>query len=487
MIRPQRYFPWKVARQYFLSHFVFIVVTLVLTGFSLRYYVYRDLTQSAIDINRSLDNFDRHLTTMYLAVLAGAVVYLILSTRYYVRPLGHLIQRARELRRFDAPLVDENIRPEELSEEPGEWFDLERAVYRIHKDLRTKTEALAREREELSTLMGAVSDAILAIDSYENPLFFNSQFAHLFQVAQGGGKTLTLGEMFRVPEILQGYRAVLADGQMRHVSATVHTGHHKVRRYFSISIAPIRTSERDPVHGAVGVFHDVTELKQAEQVRIEFVGNASHELRTPLTNIKGYVETLRADIKTNRIEAASPFVDVISRNVDRLISLVNDLLDLSVIESGAELKKSSLSTRDVTEAALRQLETRRDQRRQDIRTRFGVERVLGDARRVEQVIVNLVHNAIKYVPEGTRIEISWEPSERGAILKIKDDGPGIPQEHHSRLFERFYRVDPGRARDQGGTGLGLSIVKHIMIKHGGSVRLTSRPGEGAEFVCFFPE
>lgn len=486
MIRPQRYFPWKIARQLYLGHLAFVLVTLVLTGFSLRYFVFTTFLNTH-DLTGALARFDHYLTSLFITIFLASAVYLAISARYYARPLGRLIQRARELRRIDAQVDDETMDPDALLEEPGEWYDLERALNRIHRDLRHKTEDLSREREELSALIGAVSDAILAVDRNGDPLFFNSQFALLFRVAKDGAKALSLTETFRVPEILQGYRDVLEGGRMRTITIATHTLHHPLPRHFAISIAPLRIGGSEPSYGAVGIFHDVTELKQSEQIRIEFVGNASHELRTPLTSIKGYVETLREDIKAERFEGASGFLDIISRNVDRLIFLVNDLLDLSTLESGSELSKSVVSTPEITESALKQLDKKIAAKRQDIHVKFDSDHLHADARRVEQVLVNLVHNAIKYIPEGRRIDIIWEPAENATILRVRDNGPGIPIEHQSRLFERFYRVDVGRSREQGGTGLGLSIVKHIMIKHGGSVRLESRAGQGAEFICTFPD
>ncbi len=484
MVRPQRYFAWKVARQVFLSHFFIVAVLLLMMAVSVRLYLFQ-ISQNNEDLRVALSSFDGYLGSLVLTALLIAALAIALTTGRQARPLGRLIQRARELRRLDARLVDEDEASE--ADEPGEWYDLERALNRIHKDLRAKTDALSREREELSALIGAVSDAILAVDSSESPLFYNSQFALLFRVAYGGQKVFALGEMIRVPEILEGYREVLSTGQRRVVSATVHISHHALPRHFSISIAPLKVREGEKTDGAIGIFHDVTELKQSEQIRIEFVGNASHELRTPLTSIKGYVETLREDIKTKRYDDAAGFVDVIARNVDRLIFLVNDLLDLSTLESGKELAKTSVSTKEVTESALRQLENKRSAKRQVIQSHFGSEAVFADARRLEQVLVNLVHNAIKYIPEGRKIDLIWESAPDGTILRVKDDGPGIPYEHQTRLFERFYRVDTGRSRDQGGTGLGLSIVKHIMIKHKGSIRLSSRPGQGSEFICVFPD
>lgn len=458
MIEPRRYFPWKIARQFFLTQVGFILALSLILSLSLN-----DLA----------------------LVLVAAIAFYAYLTYWYVRPLSRLIQKARLLRRTNAP-IDE---ADELNEDVGEWYDLERSLNRMHSELRTKTELLSREREELSTLIGGVFDAILAVDVNGDPLFYNSRFALQFNAPRGGeqAKAFSLSEIFRTPEILTSYREVLRTGERRLTTVTLQIELDEVPRHFSLSIAPLKREGGERVYGALGVFHDVTELKQSEQIRIEFVANASHELRTPLTSIKGYVDTLKADLKQERYDDLESFVDVISRNVDRLGALISDLLDLSTLESGAEVKKTSISTREITESVLRQLEVKRARKRQEIKVDYLAETLWADPRRVEQVLVNLVHNAIKYVPETKQISIVWEAAPDATLLKVRDNGPGIPIEHQARLFERFYRVDPGRSRDQGGTGLGLAIVKHIMIKHDGSVRVVSRPGEGAEFVCVFPE
>ena len=164
---------------------------------------------------------------------------------------------------------------------------------------------------------------------------------------------------------------------------------------------------------------------------------------------------------------------------------MNDLLDLSTLESGGDLKRVPVSTAEVTEAALKSLESKFIAKKQIVNVTDTVDHLQADPQRVEQVLLNLIDNASKYSPEGRAIDITWVASGNDVILKVKDNGSGIAFEHQPRLFERFYRVDAGRSREQGGTGLGLAIVKHIMIKQGGSVRLNSQPGQGAEFVCTF--
>jgi two-component system phosphate regulon sensor histidine kinase PhoR len=483
MIRPRQYFPWKVGRKFLTRQIVFIVLLALTVGFSLRYYAY-NLFSNTHDVPMAIGEFDRYMTKLIFVALFVAISFQVWMNYKFLKPLGRLLRRARELKKGDAFEID--LSDEEIEEViSGEWLDLERALNRIQHDFQEQTEALSLEREELSALIGAVSDAIFAVDSSGEALFFNTQFSLLF--GSPHAQNTSLRQTFRAPEILNAFVQVLKTGLSVGIDIRMRTSRHSLPRHFNLSIAPLNSSAGGKVFGAVGIFHDVTELKQAEQIRIEFVGNASHELRTPLTSIKGYLDTLTEDFKNKRFDSTDRFLEVIRKNVDRLMFLVNDLLDLSTIESGAELKKESVSVRELTDGVLRQLEEQRLAKKQNISADYQIDTLVGDAGRIEQVLINLVQNAIKYIPEGGNIHLHWESAIGESILRVKDNGPGIPREHLERLFERFYRVDTGRSREQGGTGLGLAIVKHVMIKHGGKVSVRSEIGEGTEFICSFPK
>jgi two-component system phosphate regulon sensor histidine kinase PhoR len=345
------------------------------------------------------------------------------------------------------------------------------------------------QRDELSTLVGGITDAILAIDLEEAPLFYNSQFAVLVgheRINQGRSKLL---ELIRDPDIVHAFRFSIAEGrtfQLKAVPVSQSSGGRERKKFYSLSVSPLKRPDRT-VYGAVGIFHDVTELKLAEQMRIDFVANVSHELRTPLTAIKGYTDTLIADIELGQPLEKS-FLDVISRNVDRLMLLIRDLLDLSTMDSGIDhLIKEKISTEELTTRMLSQMQGTFQAKRQTVETSIRTSFVNADLKRLEQVVVNLLDNASKYSPTGGMIRILWEEDEQhDVLLRIEDTGPGIPAEHHDRLFERFYRVDKGRSRDTGGTGLGLAIVKHIMQRHGGAVWVQSESGKGSRFTCQFP-
>jgi two-component system phosphate regulon sensor histidine kinase PhoR len=395
--------------------------------------------------------------------------------------------KARAISRKDYSLLSDSAEASAEYLETGEWSDLESTLNRIEKNLQTQDIRLSMEQEEVSAIISGISEAVIAVNREGDLLFFNSQFAVLFGDQEEIKKsTRRLATFFRNPDVLDVFRSTLQDGVARTVNTQIQLKNEAVPRYFSLSVAPLKLPQKD-AYGAVGVFHDVSELKRMDQVRIDFVANVSHELRTPLTSIRGFAETLEADLKQNNIEAAPKYLSIISRNVDRLIALVGDLLDLSSLESGGELEKTEINLKELTEKVLQQLEPLAKTKSHEIRLRFETETLFADAKRIEQVLFNLTENAIKYVPAGKTIELRWHADEnRTCYLHVSDDGPGIPVEHHARLFERFYRVDAGRGRDQGGTGLGLAIVKHIVQGHGGNVRVHGGLGRGTEFICCFP-
>jgi two-component system phosphate regulon sensor histidine kinase PhoR len=414
-----------------------------------------------------------------LSAFAGRKIY---------SPLQAILKRARN------PV--EQLTDHELTRRDSEeWAELESALDQIRTDLKDKTEALLREREELATLMSAISEAILAVDPDGKLMFFNSKFAHLFLQKIGTGPETgesRLGEIFRTPSVLQAFEKVLHNGLHEQIDIPLFVKNESMQRHFNLSVSPLR-GEEGPVYGAIGVFHDVTELKKAEKIRIEFVSNVSHELRTPLTAIKGYSETLRQDIVRKEYGAAEKFIEVILRNSDRLMRLIEDLLNLSALESGESgepgesiTSKTRIDVQELTEKVLQQLEPRRAEKKQQIDTYYEIPSVQAEPEKVEQVLVNLLENAIKYTPALGRLRVRWTSHSEGLRLQVSDNGPGIPVEHQPRLFERFYRVDQARSRELGGTGLGLAIVKHIMQRQGGSIWVISEPGKGAEFICQFP-
>ncbi|MGZ3709790.1 MAG: sensor histidine kinase [Bdellovibrionota bacterium] len=351
------------------------------------------------------------------------------------------------------------------------------------QELEARIDALTTERDQQALLLGAISDAVIAVDLEGAPLFYNSRFALLFGEADIQHRRVW--KIFLDREILNGFQLALKEGKSTSLAA-IPFEMPAGKQFYSVSISSLKKTADSPPYGAVGIFHDVTELKRAEQIRIDFVANVSHELRTPLTAIKGYADTLISDLTEAR-PVAREFLEVIVRNTDRLMSLIHDLLDLSTIESTDVLHKSVIGTSEVTHQVLNQLRGKFEARHHRVEVDAQTPTVHADPRRLEQVLVNLLDNANKYTPPGGSITVRWrETSNQNVRLEISDTGPGIAPDHQARLFERFYRIDKARSRELGGTGLGLAIVKHILQRHDGLVWVKSQPGEGTTFVCQFP-
>jgi two-component system phosphate regulon sensor histidine kinase PhoR len=240
--------------------------------------------------------------------------------------------------------------------------------------------------------------------------------------------------------------------------------------------------------GAILVFHDLTRLRQLEGVRQEFVANVSHELRTPLSLIKSATETLLDGAKDDAA-ALTRFLQIIDKHANRLALLIDDLLLLSTLDSGGlRLNRQPLPFKSTVQDAIDDLETRALSRNAALENLVPASLVvLADSDRMRQVISNLIDNAIKYGRAGGKTSVEGRQLPDGRIeIAVVDDGPGIPRDSQERIFERFYRVDKARSREQGGTGLGLAIVKHVVQAHGGEVRLESEPGAGSRFIINLP-
>ena len=371
-----------------------------------------------------------------------------------------------------------------LDVEPGEFYDLNKSLNQIHNYMKWQKEVLQQESSELEAVISALSGAILAIDSSHKLLFFNPEAAMLFSVPRRTSKKkdTLLSKIIRNPDILHSYEECLRTGEVIKKNIPIDVlGMDEEPAIYEMTIAPLKKEKESPAHGAVGLFYDISNIKKTERSQLDFITNVSHELRTPLTAVQGYVDTLLEGIKTNSAEQMQHFLSIINRNVKRLVSLLEHFLELSKMEGAISLKKEILKTRDLTCSIIQDLNVKD----REVKTRFSEEEVYADKHFVKQVLYNLLDNALKYVAKERLIEVIWERENDFTVLKVKDQGEGIPRLHKHRLFERFYRVDPSRAKK--GTGIGLSIVKQILERHGGSIEVESYPGSGSVFICKFPD
>jgi two-component system phosphate regulon sensor histidine kinase PhoR len=294
------------------------------------------------------------------------------------------------------------------------------------------------------------------------------------------GVTLTgrrLTEVIRDLRLHDAFRQSVSDGTSSDIKLELTFNE---KRTYEVHVAPL---DLDGSRHSIGVFYDMTQVERLERVRQEFLSNISHELRTPLTSIMAFVETLEDGAIDDR-ENNRRFLSVIRRNAERMHALIADIAELSMIESGAvtiDLKRVRLAA--IVDEIFTSLSSKAAERGVELVDRVDPEvRVAADPARLEQMLTNLIDNAIKFNQTGGSVTVHSEETADRVLISVSDTGEGIMPEHQHRIFERFYRSDRGRSRDIGGTGLGLAIVKHLARLHGGEVSVRSRLGEGSTFT-----
>jgi len=401
-----------------------------------------------------------------LALLIGAVLAFI-AGRSIAGPLTAITEAAHAIADGEQPRFPHSGIPD--------IDGLVRALREMHVQLTQRFTDLRRERAESAALVEAMVEGVLAAGSDGRIVTANAAARRLLGYAPE--------EV--LPAVGQLFRAKPA----RQVVDTVVRGQAVLEREIELDGHSVLLSGRPlPQGGVLLVMHDVTELRRLEAVRRDFVANVSHELKTPLTSISGYAETL-----VN--EAPDPatgqrFLTVILANARRMQRLVDDLLDLSRIESGRwQPTPEQVEVAQVARESWGLFAGRAAQHQVTFETEVGggAEKIHADPDALRQILNNLFDNALRYTPVGGRITLLTAREDGGVVLRVRDTGSGITREHLPRIFERFYRVDPGRSREEGGTGLGLSIVKHLMEAHEGRVSAASEVGRGTEISCWFPD
>ena len=368
------------------------------------------------------------------------------------------------------------------------------------------TEQHTRARDEIHSehlqrqlFEQSMRDGLVVLDAHQRVLSANAAARLLgFDTTTARGRLFQ--EISRIPEVNSMLEASYKDGQRRHGLLEPPTAPGSI---VDAAIETLRDESKQAI-GALLLIADVTSEQRLERMRSDFVANVSHELRTPITNIKGYVETIQ-QIGLSDAGQVNRFLEIVERNASRLGALVEDLLSISFLESSNSKERVTMASTPVNglidwvDAELGPAaEARGVKLTRNIETDLQLH---ANALLIEQAIGNLVSNAIRYSPRGSSIEISARTSDASqksssntigengigmAVIIVTDQGPGIPEKHLPRLFERFYRVDSARSREDGGTGLGLAIVKNIAMVHGGSVRAESVIGQGSRFSLMIP-
>jgi len=411
--------------------------------------------------------------------LVAAMISLWLSRRIS-RPLEEMKQGAQRFADGDLEGRLPDYRAEELA-------GLAAAMNQMATQLDDRIGTAVRQRNEQEAVLASMVEGVLAIDRSERILRINQAAADLLNLEPGAVVGRRIQELVRKPDILNFIKqALLSRSRIEcNLQLYIHGSEHCLQGHGT----PLKDAGGREI-GALIVLHDITRLQRLENIRRDFVANVSHELKTPITAIKGSVETLLAGAVEEK-DSADRFLNIIARQSDRLNAIIEDLLALSRIEQDEEqsgITLSNVKLSSLLHSALQSCQVKAQEKRIQLEMNCPDDLAAElNAPLLEQALVNLLDNAIKYSSEHSRVLINATGGGNSPIeIEVRDWGCGIGREHLPRLFERFYRVDKARSRKLGGTGLGLAIVKHIVQAHNGQISVDSTPGEGSTFKIKLP-
>ena len=405
------------------------------------------------------------------ALLVGLLISVLLSfllSKTMIIPIEKLTERAERVAAGDFGTTI----TVESSDEIGILTTTFNEMAAVLEDT---LEEVASERNKLDTLFLHMTDGVISFSSDGTILTSNPAASQMLgrEVSFYDYDAL-FGQELPLPKVMSLQRPNFASREM-----TVG------QRILELYLAPVSEGEDG---GVMAVMHDVTAQRKNDELRKEFVANVSHELRTPLTNVRSYAETLR-DMEDIPRDTENSFLDIIISETDRMTHIVQDLLTLSRLDSGrADIKMVRFSLREAIDSVCRAVELECRRREHTLVREYNdtLPMITGDRNRLEQVMMNVIGNSIKYTPDGGRITVDAGVRGKNVWIEVSDTGIGIPQQDRERIFDRFYRVDKARSRESGGTGLGLSIAREIVARHHGSIALAAHEGPGTTIRIVLP-
>jgi len=406
-----------------------------------------------------------------------SIVFNFIISSLVSKPITEMAKVARAMAKGDFSQKPSIYSSDEIG-------DLAIALFSMSEEIKNKIDKIKHEGVKIDAVLSSMFEGIMVVDEKGRVILINPSLRKLFFVDVEPEMKQVI-EIIRNPQIQEIVDKIIKYKQkLISEEITISQPEEKILKINAVPIIRNNTLE-----GAVLVFHDITELRRLERIRKDFVANVSHELRTPISSIKGYAETLLEGAIEDK-DNAKDFINIIYQDSNRLANLIDDLLDLSKIESGKmEMNLEPVDIKPILERCLGVLEKSIKEKKLSVSIDIPskLPKVLADEKRLAQVFLNLLDNAIKYNSERGSIKVSASLSDKFVQVDIADTGIGIPEKDIPRIFERFYRVDKARSCQLGGTGLGLSIVKHIILAHGGEVWVKSEQGIGSTFSFTIPK
>ena len=431
------------------------------------------------DIDEAIRNIQFKIAIGGLIIAVFAALISLLVSRRLTLPIEHIKKWAESIARgefqFRPPVAD--------SEEIHALSD---AMNHMAVELRDRIDTIMRQRNEMEAVLSSMVEGVIAVDTDERVISLNNAAADMFGCDPVEAQGRSIQELVRNTVFHNFLRS--AQSSQETVEKNIRFSSHG-EQFVNAHGTVLQDADGNRI-GALIVLHDITRIQKLENIRRDFVANVSHEIKTPITAIKGFVETLRNGAMNNPADTKR-FLGIIEKHAERLQAVIEDLLSLSRIEREAEKGEIPLSDSklgEVLKTAVQVCDLKASAKKIGIELSCEEDIIARiDPPLMEQAIVNLLDNAIKNSETESKVWVEVSRTEGETIISVRDQGRGIAKEHLSRLFERFYRVDRARSRQQGGTGLGLAIVKHITQAHGGHVLVESAPKEGSTFSIHLPK
>lgn len=454
--------------QYLMS----IAVPIVTSGNNIIGAIYISADLSGVEEN--IQSIRKILTNATIWALCITALLGNLLSKTFTGPIKEVTSKAERLAKGDYGQVIAVKSRDEVGQ-LTEMFNY------LSVRLKSTLEEMSREKNKVEAILTNMTDGIIAVNSQGTVIHANPAAYNIFNIKKQDLYNRNFDEAAQKLDLGITFNDMLNDSEKNYNILNINN------LIIKISVVQIK-NEHNETEGAMLVLQDVTEQEKLDKMRKEFVANVSHELRTPLTTIKSYTETLLDGALDNK-EYTMNFLQVINSESERMTRLVKDLLQLSKLDyDKMEWKMKRLNILNIIKECVVKMEIAANQKNQSLSFEAPEELcdINGDKDRIEQVIINIISNAIKYTPENGSIKVKAGMEENNVEIRISDTGMGIPKEDLPRLFERFYRVDKARSRAMGGTGLGLSIAKNIVEAHKGTIRIESEYGKGTEVIINFP-
>ncbi len=445
-----------------------------------------DRVIAVLRIAKPVSAINRQLKSIYYKIIIGGLIVAVVAALLTLA-VSHKISRPLEELKKSAELFADGDLGHKLPVANCQEIDaVAKAMNKMAGEIGKTIYTINRQRNEYKAVLSSMSEAVLAVDSKQRLITLNSSAAGIIGVDISHAKGRTFQEIIRNPALQNFVTSSLASNESIEDNITLHQDSSEC---LLLAKSDALQDEQGQKIGTLVVLNDITRLRRLEQVRSDFVANVSHELKTPITSIKGFVETL-LEGAINKPEDANRFLDIIAKQTDRMDAIIDDLFELSKIEKQAkktEIEMEKGAIKYVLETSIELCLNKAKAKQVEIELRCADDIIANiNMPLLEHAVLNLLDNAIKYSPSGSKIEIAAERTDEQISIAVTDFGCGIDKEFLPRLFERFFRVDKARSRKLGGTGLGLAIVKHIVQAHNGSVTVESSLGKGSKFTIELP-